>query len=185
MARGIVTLCYQKVIDASSQGAWERDIFEDTRKEFYMQAQQFDQKGLCHTFSDMLRRIPKADRMHYLVSTAAVGYLRQLNQIIPDIRNLYGNLCLPFTNFRFEIIQSHVTDSSLHSVAIYFYSDPLTWIDMLDKQFIFAVGDHLDALLNGQRIQTDSILLTPRITIATFQERVPLVKIDHGFQLKN
>src|ERR1041384_2367655 len=117
----VVRLCYQKIIDNSSQGIWERNVCDATYQEFYIQAQHFDQRRSCMTFSDMLKNIPHADRIHYLVSTAAVGYLRQLNQLIPDIRNFYGNLCLPFKDFRFELVQSHISDKKLHRIAIYFY----------------------------------------------------------------
>lgn len=185
MARGVVRLCYQKVIDNSSQGVWERNIFDATHKEFYMQAQQFDQSGMWPTFSEILKNVPKADRMHYLVSTAAVGYLHDLNEIIPDIRNFYGNLCLPFRNFRFEIIQSHVSERRLHKVAIYFYSEPLTWIDSFGEQFIFATGNQLELLLNGHSVDTDSLTLNPSLTIASFQERIPLINLENETRVRD
>jgi hypothetical protein len=68
-----------------------------------MQAQRIDPGGTFRTFGELLENLPNADQLHYLASTAAIGYIRQLNDVMPDIANAYGKLCLPFKNFKFEI----------------------------------------------------------------------------------
>ena len=88
MAKGFIRFCYLKVVDASSTGIWEKLVFEDTYKEFFMQAQQFDQQKKYTTFQEILKNNPDADQMHYLVSTAAISYIRQLNERIPDKANV-------------------------------------------------------------------------------------------------
>jgi hypothetical protein len=173
MAKGLIRLCYAKVIDASSVTAWDKYVFEATYKEFYMQAQQFDQQKKYTTFQEILENIPKADQMHYLVSTAAVGYIRQLNETIPDIANAFGKPCVPFKNFRFEIIQSHVKNRSLHKVAIYFYSENLTWIDTIGDRLLFSFGNHLEALAQGQSVETEMLTIRPNLIICSYQEMIP------------
>ncbi len=171
MAKGVIQICYRKIIDATSASIWDKYVFEDTYKEFLMQVQQFDQQQKYATFQEILKNTPKADQMHYLVSTAAIGYIRQLNERMPDVVNVFGKPCVPFKNFRFEIIQSHVKNKDLHKVVIYFYSEPITWIDTIShNQLLFAPGDQLEALANRKKVETEMMVLSPNISITSYQQ---------------
>ena len=169
MVKGLIRLCYSKIIDASSAGVWDKYVFEDTYKEFFMQSQYFNQQQKFLTFREILENDPKADKLHYLVSTAAIGYLRQLNERIPDVVNVSGKLFLPFKNFRFEILQSHVKDQGQHKVVIYFYSEVMTWIDTIGNQLLLATGDQLEAMHTGHFVDTDMLALRPYLSISSFQ----------------
>ncbi len=170
MVNGIIRLSYRKIIDVLSQKAWDKFVFDDTYMEFYMQAQFYNQEQKYTTFQELLDNVPNAEQLNYLTSTAAIGYIKQLNKIIPEIVNASGKLCLPFTQFKFEIIQSHVQDKNAHRVAILFYSDPLTWIDTIDNQLLITYGDQREALRNGNEVDTDLITLQPYLSIASFQK---------------
>lgn len=167
--RGIVKLVYSKIIDAGSAGAWDKNVFEDTHREFFMQAQQFDQQGRFQTFQEILANIPKAENINYLVSTAAAGYLKQLNGKFPDVLNTLGKTCVPFRNFRFEIIQSHRSNKALHKVAIHLYSEPLAWIDTIYRLFIFGTDSGSENLLHEGETETHSIILLPNVGICSFR----------------
>lgn len=171
--KGIIKLIYTKVIDAGSANAWDKHVFEDTHREFFMQAQQFDQDGRHETFQEILTHISGAENMNYLVSTAAVGYLRQLHSKFPDVLNTLGKTCVPFKNFKFEIVQSHVTNKALHKIAIHLYSEPLLWIDTLDKHLIFAREEDYPKLIRGEEIETHSIILLPNVGIGFFKILLP------------
>ena len=162
----IVRLCYRKIIDANSQKAWDKAVFDDTHLEFYMQAQRLDPEGKYQTFQELIENVPNTDQLHYLTSTAAVGYIRQLNDVVPDIANVCGKLCLPFKNFKFEVIHSHITDKSQHKIAIWFYSEPLTWIETIGNQLLIAYGDQSEAFRNGEELETDLIALVPYLSIS-------------------
>ncbi|TDE08829.1 hypothetical protein [Dyadobacter psychrotolerans] len=159
-------LCYRKIIDIQSRKAWDKMVFDDTHLEFYMQAQRMDPDGKYSTFQELSDNVPGADQLHYLASTAAVAYIRQLKDVVPDIANAYGKLCLPFKNFRFEIVESHITDKMKHKIAIWFYSDPLTWIDTVNNQLLVAYGDQREAFRNGKEVETDMISLSPFLSIS-------------------
>lgn len=169
MAKRLIRLGYRKVINAASAPAWDRQVFEDTYREFFMQAQFYDQQGQYQTFAELLAQVPQADRLHYLVSTAAMGYIRQLNDLIPDLTNAYGKRCLPFKNFRFEIIHSHLQRKEEHAVAIYFYTEPLTWLDTVGANLLIAYGDQREALTHGKEVETDLIPLQPFLNIHSIQ----------------
>lgn len=169
MAKGIIRLCYKKIIDVNAQKQWERYVFEDTYREFFMQVQFYNQEEKYHTFQELIANVPAVEKLHYLVSTAAINYIRQLNDLIPDIANVHQQLCLPFKNFRFEIIHSHVKNKEEHKVAIYFYSEPLIWIDTIDNQLLIASDNQKETLRVGSEISTDLISLQPLLSISSFQ----------------
>ena len=168
--KGKVKFSYRKLIDVNTTSTWEKFVFEDTYKEFFMQAQQFDPQGKHEKFSELLKHFPSAESMNYLVSTAAIGYLKQLNDLIPDIANVNGKIFLPFKNFKFELIQSHIKDKNQHKVAITFFSEIITLIDTIDKHMILAIGDQTDLLNGGMEIQTETLIMPESLNICSFQQ---------------
>jgi len=170
MIKGIIRLVYRKLIDNTASSGWEKYVFEDTHKEFYMQAQQFDRQGTYTTFKEMADNIPKAEQMHYLVSTAAINYIRQLEEKMPDVTNAFGKHCVPFKNFSFEIIRSHIQDKKQHQVAIHFYSESLIWIGSIDKHLLLTLNNQAEALQNGQEVNTEMIVMIPNLSISSFKK---------------
>lgn len=166
--KGVIKLSYRKIIDSQSTKAWDKAVWESTYLEFFMQAQQFDQSGQSLTFQEILDNNPRADQMHYLVSTAAMSYLKGL-KFIPDIINTEGVECLTFQNFKFEIIQSHTRQKELHQIAITFYSDALTWIDTVHNHFLVTYGDMSQSIKAGQEVATDLIPLQDNLSVAFFK----------------
>ncbi len=174
--KGLIKLAYRKMIDVSSTSTWDKYVFEDTYREYYMQAQQFDQKSKYSTFQDMVKHVPSAEQMHYLVSTAAIGYIRQLEGLFPEVLNVVGKRCVPFESFRFEILESNIKNKEQHKVAICFYSNVLTWIGAIDNQLLFAVGDQSEAIQKGQTIETEMLTWRSNLTVHSFQQIImPIV----------
>lgn len=171
--KGLIRLCYQKRIDAAATRNWDRAVFEDTHQEFYMQAQQYDPAGRYPTFAELLANVPNAEQIHYLTSRVATGYLRQLDGLIPDVVNAFGKPFLPFTQFKFEILASHTTQKEAHKVAIYFYSDPVTWLDTVADRLLIAVGDKRADWQAGAEISTEQLTLPPTGSVWSLQPYVP------------
>ena len=162
----IIRLCYRKIIDNNSRKPWDVAVFDATQLEFYIQAQRMDPDGKFTTFQEFSADKQQAEQLQYLTSAGTMGYIQQLNDIIPDIANTYGKLCLPFRNFKFEIIQSHIKDKLQHRVAIWFYSEPITWIDTVGRQLLIAYGDHSESFRSGKEIETEMIELVPYLSIS-------------------
>lgn len=154
-----IRLQYRKRIDARTVSSWDKWLWEDTHKEYKLQVQNFDPGGKYPVFSELLRQEPKAGKLHFLVSAAARGYLQQLNGTIPDIRNTVGNSILPFSQFKFEILQTHTQNIQEHQVAIDFYSEPVTWLE--------TIGSHLLICLQEgeQESMTHLVPLQPGLNI--------------------
>lgn len=170
MAKAVIRLCYRKIIDVTSSGRWDKLVFEATHKEFFMQAQQFDQQKKYTTFNEIIANVPKSEALHYLVSTAIAGYLRELEGIIPDVRNQFDKPFLTFRNFKFEILTSHTRDKNQHKIAIYFYSDPVTWLETFGKTLIVTTGDETVALQKGMALHTEMIEASAQLSICSYQE---------------
>lgn len=141
MAKSTIRLIYRKVINAASQDAWDQLVFEDTYREFLMQAQAFNADKKYATFGELISYVPGAERLHFLVSPSVIGYLRQLNGIVPNIINNIGKRFLPFKNYRFEIINSDLNDKAKHQIGINFISEPLVWHTTIGDQLLVSVND--------------------------------------------
>lgn len=163
-----ITLCYRKIINSSSNGAWEKLVFEDSFNEFKMQAQYYNQEKKHHTFAQLLHDVPQAEKLHFLVSAAVVNYIKQLNGTIPDITNNLGLLFLKFNNFRFEIINSDIRDINKHAVAINFYSEELAYIDQIGNYLLTAKANQANE--NGTHVLTDMFTLSPFLTIYSIKQ---------------
>ena len=140
MAKKIIRLCYRKVIDASSSKQWDKYVFESTYAEFLMQAQLYNQEKKYSSFSELMQNAPGAEKLHFLVSASMVGYLQQLDGVVPDILNNLGKHFLKFTDYRFEIINSDIKAKSTHQVAINFFSEPLIWHDTIENYLLVVSG---------------------------------------------
>ncbi len=164
MEKRTITLCYRKIIDINSAKPWDKLVFEDSYKEFKMQAQLFNQEKKHLTFSALIYNVKGAEQLHFLVSAAIINYLRKLNDVVPDIVNNIGRQFLTFKQFKFEIINSDVNDSSKHVIAINFYSEPLIWHETI-AQFLLTSPTNLPK----SEILTDLFTIQPFLTIHSIQ----------------
>jgi hypothetical protein len=139
--KGIICLCYRKIIDASAHPQWDKYVFESTYQEFRLQAQFYNQEKKYTSFSELLLHAKGAEKLHFLVSAAVTGYLQQLCNKIPDIVNSLGRQCLSFKNYHFEIIQSDTRDKSLHRVAINFFSEPMVWYETIGSSLLLGAAN--------------------------------------------
>ena len=161
MYKGIIRLCYRKVIDVHSVKSWDKLVFNDTYTEFLLQSQYYNQERKYTAFSDLITHVPAAEKLHFLVSAAVIGYLQQLQGRVPDLLNSLGRLFLPFNNYRFEIINSDIKDKTKHQVAINFFTDPLVWHDTINNQLLLSIPDNME---NGEQL-TELFTLPPFVSI--------------------
>ncbi|MBX3242416.1 MAG: hypothetical protein KIT80_04700 [Chitinophagaceae bacterium] len=164
MVSNSVILCYRKIIDDRS-GGWEKLLHSDTHEELKLQFQFFSTGNTYHLFSELVHADNRAEKLHFLVSAAAKGYIAQLNGKLPDIKNNLGKSFLTFSNYRFEIIESDTRNVNRHIIAINFFSNPLTWHA--------TVGDYLllsDNQADENRVLLHQLLLQPFLSIYSMQK---------------
>lgn len=162
----IIKLCYRKIIDNRSPGTWEKFVFDDTYAEFLMQSQLYNHEKKFSSFSELILQVPNADKLHFLVSTAVVNYLKKLNGKFPDILNSLGRLFLPFENYRFEIINSDMRDKTKHQVAVNFYSPELVWHDTIGDQLLVSMQKPDE---NGETL-TEQFSIQPFLSIYSIKQ---------------
>jgi hypothetical protein len=160
----VVRFCYRKIIDINAHKAWERLVFEDSYTEFRMQSQRFNVAD-DNSFADMLLKNSAAEQLHFLVSSAALGYVQQMDGKIPDVLNTLGRQFMPFINFRFEIINSDIRDVSKHKVAINFFSEPVCWIDTIGSSMLLNINNEKEK----NELQTHLLNLQPYLSICSLQ----------------
>lgn len=163
--KGIITLQYRKIFDKNVQRTWDKYIFDDTHLEYVMKSQFYSTEH--KTFKEILKAKPDAEKLHYLVSLAALNHLRALENLMPDVLNLVGNRCIPFENFKFEILQSHQEDKSKHRIMIDFFSKPLIWLDTIDNKMLLAV----ESFDNQVITETFMLELQPNLMICNFKSK--------------
>ena len=168
MQKAVIRLCYRKIISAGATALWEQYVFDDTYTEFLLQVQYYDQEKKYSSFGELVVRVPAAEKLHVLVSSAAIGYLRQLDGKVPGIVNSLDKLFLPFSNFRFEIISSDIKDKSKHQVAINFYTEPLVWHDTVGHQLLVSVPGRKE----NNEILTDMFSMQPYLSIYSIQQTI-------------
>lgn len=151
----------------NSIGTWERLVFTDSFTEFRMQSQYFNQESEYYTFAELLRHVPNAEKLHFLVSGGIINYVKQLNQVIPDVTNNLGLHFLKFNQFRFEIINSDLRSIDKHVVAINFYSEQLEHIDQIGA-YLLTSKINISDNENGE-VLTDMFAITPYLTIHSIQ----------------
>ncbi|PTS93570.1 hypothetical protein DBR11_25150 [Pedobacter sp. HMWF019] len=161
-----IVLCYRKVIDANTLQAWEQMVYEDSYTEFKLQFQNLDKNHEYHTYAELLRNLPNAEQLNFLISPSIVGYLRQLQERIPDVVNILGKHFLNFKQFRFELINSDIRTISKHKIAVSFYSEPMIWLDTIGNHLLLAERGQAE----DQPILTHLFPLQPFVNIHSLQQ---------------
>ncbi|PZP47157.1 MAG: hypothetical protein DI598_11285 [Pseudopedobacter saltans] len=129
---------YRKIIDASAKDTWDKMVWEDSFMEFKMQFQLFDQEGKYSSFGTLLRENSKAEQLHFLVGGSVMGYIEQLNGMMPDIVDNAGLRFMPIQECRFEIINSDRRNIERHQVAFNFYSSNMIWHETIGEKLLIS-----------------------------------------------
>jgi hypothetical protein len=168
MIKGIIRFGFQKIIDVNTASVWDKHVFDATWMEYRMQAANYNHQNNITLFTALVAENSKGEQLHNAVSTAAIGYIRQLQGIIPEVVNAHQKIILPFKNFKFRIIQSDMMDNKLHKIEIIFISEPLTLIDVFSNQYLIAFNDTQVQLSAGEEVETELIPAINRLSIYSF-----------------
>lgn len=164
MNQRIITLCYRKIIRPGTSLLWDKMVHEDSYMEFKMQAQNFSAGKPYTSYAELLRYVPNAQKLAAMVTPSVNGYVQQLDGIIPEVLNTLGRRFLKIHSFRFEIINSDISDRDKHVVAINFFSEPLLWHDTIDNYLLvspYTIGKTDESA----EVLTDLFQLQPYLNI--------------------
>ncbi len=168
MPSGNIKLAFRAVINKNSPLRWEKLIWEDTYKELLMQSQLYtDPEHPVKTFRQLLSRDERAEKLHFLVSTAAHPYILQWKGLVYLAPDNLGNSFLPFENYRFDILESDFRDKQQHEVAVTFYSPLLTLIDIWEGHYLISLQTERQAVLAGT--ETLMFKMQPRLSVSYYK----------------
>jgi hypothetical protein len=163
----IIRLSYRKIIDASAVQPWDQLVFESAYAEFLMQSQFYNQEKKYTSFQQLLQHVSGAERLHGLVSTAVVGYLKQLEGKLPDIADNLGKRFLTFKQFQFEIIDADTKDKARFKIAIQFFTDAYYWLDTISPYLLLTP---VTAATTADGMLTHLLQLQPFLSIYSLNE---------------
>ncbi|PKB16621.1 hypothetical protein [Flavobacterium sp. 5] len=166
MYKAKIRLAYRIIIDSTSSYLWNQYVWEDTYKEYVMQHQQFNSKeNPKKQFRELLAENEKAIQLHYLVGIAANSYIDQLKGNLYRVTDVLGNNYFQFTNYQLDIINTDMTDRSIHKIGITFYSPLLTLVDIVESNYLVSKNNE-----NTNSWETVMYPIQPNLSICYYQK---------------
>lgn len=120
----IIHFTYRQVIDASHSTAFEKAVWQLSYEEFKLKAQAYNLENKWDRFSQLTAADGRANSLHYKTGFAISGWMQTLQQRNPFLRDTLDQP-VPFDHYAFELIESSLSDVSLHRIAIRFISGPM------------------------------------------------------------
>jgi len=169
MSQALIQIVFRQVIDNSSAGGFERNVFDDSFSEFQMQAQAYNPENKFRTFRELTDNNPKANSLHYKVGFAIGLFVKDLNNAIPGLQDSMGRP-VAFASHRFELLESDLTRKVSHKVAITYETNTLTLFATVGDYLVLATGDRLK---ESDELPVDTFLLKiqPNMSIASWQRK--------------
>ena len=92
------------------------------------------------TFTEMKAADGRANSLHYKSGFAAEQYIGTLKNKITSLQDTLEQP-LSFERYRFEVIESDITNKALHKIAINYTTETLTLFAVVGEYFLLAIGD--------------------------------------------
>ncbi|MEN0056010.1 MAG: hypothetical protein AAGC65_20200 [Mucilaginibacter sp.] len=161
----LIKLAYRQVINASSEGEFEKKVFQATYQEFLLKNQAYNPDGSFKTFTTLKAHDGRANSLHYKIGFAAGHLIQTLNNYIPGLKDNLSK-SIKFELPEFELIESDIDNVYVHQLAITYTTGTLTLINQLGEFMILAEGD-----ISKLTAATTFILrMQPNLAIVSYQE---------------
>lgn len=169
MAKAFIKLAYRQIIDATSTGGFEKKIFHDSYAEFLMKIQAYNPGNKFSTYSDIAANDGRANSLHYKCSFAVLHHIETLKNKIPGLLDTAGRVAIPFDVAEFKVLESGITDKSLHKVAIIYSTDIFTLVDSFGEYLLLAAGDQ-SATIANPGLETFTLKMQDNLSIINYRE---------------
>jgi hypothetical protein len=143
MQKKLIKLSYTIFIDATSETWFEKNIFNLSYDEFVLKSQAYNQEKKFKTFTEMCANDGRANSMHYKCSFPILPFIDLLKNEIPGLKDNSGNK-IKFIIPQFKLIESHVTDKSMHKFSITYITDVLSLHDNFGDVLLLSYGNNLE-----------------------------------------
>jgi hypothetical protein len=167
MANALIKFAYRQVIGADAEGKFEKSVFNATYQEFLLKSQAYNIDRGFKTFSEMKKNDGRANSLHYKMSFAALHLLHSLDNKIPGLKDNAGKSII-FETPKFELIESDVTDKSVHKIAINYCTGLYTLMATAGEYMILADGDASDR----EMADTITLQMQPELSVFFYKELI-------------
>ena len=167
MNRALIKLAYKQVIDSSSAGDFEKNVFNASYNEFLLKSQAYNLEGKLKTFSELKFNDGRANSLHYKLSFATGKFIDGLNNKMPYLKDNEGNSIL-FDVPKFELIESHIANKAMHKIAINYCTGILTLLDIIGEYMILATGDVSDS----ETVKSFTLKMQPELSVVFYRELI-------------
>ena len=174
MPKALIKIAYRQVIDASTQNEFEKNILQFSYGEFKLKSQAYNPEGKFKTFSELKNNDGRANSLHYKSGFAVIGFLDALAKKIPFFEDTLGHSVL-FNGYKFEVIESDITNKLMHKVSITYYTDTLALYEIIGDYLLLA---SVDKTLDEENESTDTFMIKmqPGISVISYKEQREKVK---------
>lgn len=164
---GGIKLAYKQILDATLQTSFEKNVFIASYNEFLLKSQAYNFEKKFKTFSEMKANDGRANSLHYKCSFAVISFISNLNKQIPGLQDSLGNN-VTFDTFKFEVIESDITDKSAHKVAITYFTGLFTLFEIIGDYMLLAAGDKSNNS-SSEPVETFLLKMQPNLGIVSYQ----------------
>ncbi|MFL9483635.1 hypothetical protein ACI6Q2_12715 [Chitinophagaceae bacterium LWZ2-11] len=167
MNKAFIKLAYKQIVNIHSATVFERQVFNDSFMEFCMQAQVYNPENKLSTLQELINNNPKANSLHYKVGFAIGLYVKELNNLIPNVFDTFGDTPIPFSSYSFKILSSNLNDRSQHEVSFTYQTNLVLCFGSVGDCLLLATGNQVN---DNQLAETFLLKMRPELSITHYQE---------------
>ncbi len=171
MAKALIKLAYRQIIDANSTSDFEKRIFHDSYAEFLMKIQAYNPENKFSKYSDIVANDGRANSLHYKCSFAVLHHIEELKNKIPGLQDAAGRFNIPFDVPEFKVLESGISDKSIHKVGIIYVTNVFTLVDSFGEYLLLSLGDQSEAITNPG-LDTFTIKMQENLSVVNYREIV-------------
>jgi hypothetical protein len=168
MAKAFIKLAYRQTIDAGAATDFEKNVWHFSYEEYKLKSQAYNLDNTINRFSQLKEKDGRANSLHYKSGFAVGSFVENLKGKIPSLQDALGQ-SIHFDSWQFEVIESDITDKTLHKIAIVYTTSFFTIHQVIGETLLLSKEKNPE---HGQyqNDETFMIALQPGLSIIQYQE---------------
>lgn len=114
-----IKITYRHIINNNAETLFEQQVHKASYEEFLLKSQAYNAEGKFNSFSEMKANDGRANSLHYKSGFAVAGFIELLKNQFPFFTDTGGKPVI-FDEYRFEVIESDISNKEKHMVALHF-----------------------------------------------------------------
>lgn len=139
MPKALIKVSYTQQFDANAKTGFEKSIVQASFTEYKMKQQAYNTDGSITRFTELKKKDGRANSLHYKSGFAVGGIIQSLQNKITVVQDGVP-FELSFDIYRFEVLESDITDISFHKVAVHYISGIMTLYEIIGNYLLVSYG---------------------------------------------